>query len=386
LPLGHYAYQAERAGWFGYVALHPFTSFNPPSSSDYKIQQSTHLTHPPVKILDLSHIVHQSTKATTARLLNRTKPSLETFIAPQASFAINCWASLSKCKKLRILNLSLISESISYQSLNQTIRQLPQLAELHLPRCGRRLEDTKDTGEGHGMQVQWPPRLEHLSLSGSVHGKFMWDMLNTPHHFPSTLYSLNICHTPSTDHALIKTLLETVAGQLTHVTLRDLPAVKQGRLNGVLEWLPNLTDLTIATDYIDEHFGYMPAGFNPTMWPLSKPLTSFTLLTSGAHSTDPSRAFTPVDLFTLIDERFLGRLRYLNIAQSTGWATKDEGSCEVEALESALCELDKENWENRRWHYEGLGGGAYEGVTTWEEWVMGRGRSMRPRMRVPRNR
>lgn len=60
-----------------------------------------------VKELDLSHIVHQGAKSTTARLLGRTKSSLEVFVAPQASFAINCWASLSKCSGLRVLDLSL---------------------------------------------------------------------------------------------------------------------------------------------------------------------------------------------------------------------------------------------------------------------------------------
>jgi len=60
-----------------------------------------------VKELDLSHIVHQGNKSTTARLLGRTKASLEVFVAPQASFAINCWASLSKCTRLRVLDLSL---------------------------------------------------------------------------------------------------------------------------------------------------------------------------------------------------------------------------------------------------------------------------------------
>jgi hypothetical protein len=38
---------------------------------------------------------------------------------------------------------------------------------------------------------------------------------------------------------------------LTVVELRDLPAVRHGRFNGVLDWLPNLTELTVALDYID---------------------------------------------------------------------------------------------------------------------------------------
>src|SRR5690242_15457905 len=37
-----------------------------------------------VRVLDLSHIIHQGTKSTTARLLGRTKAGLQIFIAPQA--------------------------------------------------------------------------------------------------------------------------------------------------------------------------------------------------------------------------------------------------------------------------------------------------------------
>lgn len=330
----------------------------------------------PVKVLDLSHIVHQGNKSITARLLNRTKPSLLHFVAPQASFAINCWASLSKCVHLRVLNLSLVSECISYESLNQTMRQLPELSELYLPRC------TNNYGRvGLSMNVKWPPQLRHLQLSGSVHGKFMMDMRNQPENFPGTLTSLSISHCPSISSLDIRPLFENLSSRLTSVILRDLPSVTHGRFNKILEWLPGLKRLTIALDYIDLFFGYMPTDFNPAMWMFSKPLESLTLVTSGQHGDiDPNHAFTPVDLFTLIDERFLGRLRFVNIAASTGWANKDEAS-QVDTLEFELHELDKENWEHRRWHYEQFAG-RHEGVA-WGEWMQtSRGWSMRSKLRM----
>jgi hypothetical protein len=170
-----------------------------------------------VKSLDLSHIVHQGAKSTTARLLGRTRASLEVFVAPQASFAINCWASLSKCTRLRVLDLSLsvspkymmhsarrltrnfnirVSECISFQSLNQTIRQLGDLRELYLPRCSSRYEPPATPG---GPSIRWPPKLEHLALSGSVSGQFLWDMLQQPDNFPPTFSSLGIYHSPGLD-------------------------------------------------------------------------------------------------------------------------------------------------------------------------------------------
>jgi hypothetical protein len=327
-----------------------------------------------VKVLDLSHIVHQGNKSVTARLLGRTKASLRVFIAPQASFAINCWASLSKCKKLRVLNLSLVSECISFQSLNQTMRQLSDLQELFLPRCSTNYE-----GMALSMNVRWPPRLRHLSLSGSISGKFLWDCLRQPDAFPPSLCSLSILHSPGLDHNGIRPLLTNLASTLTAVELRNLPAVKHGRLNAVLDWLPQLAHLTVALDYIDARFGHAPADFSPARWPEARPLQTLTLVTSGQTGIDPSRSFTAVDLYQLIDDRFLGRLRWLNIAQSTEWEREQDGA-ELGALEMLLEDLDRENWDERRWHYEGLR--APDGMT-YDEWVVTpTGERMRARLRM----
>ena len=205
--------------------------------------------------------MHQGNKSITARLLNRTKPSLLHFVAPQASFAINCWASLSKCQHLRVLNLSLVSECINYQSLNQTMRQLPELSELYLPRC------TNNYGNmGLSMNVKWPPKLRHLQLSGSVHGKFMMDMRNQPENFPGTLTSLSIAYCPGLSAHDVRPLLENLSSRLTSITLRDLPNVNHGRFNKIMEWIPGLKRLTIALDYIGDNFGDMPEDFNSRMW------------------------------------------------------------------------------------------------------------------------
>ena len=122
------------------------------------------------------------------------------------------------------------------------------------------------------------------------------------------------------------------------------------------------------------------------MWPAARPLQSLTLVTSGQTSIDPSRCFTAVDLYTLIDDRYLGRLRYLNIAQSSEWENEQEGA-EIGALEMLLIDdLDRENWEKRRWHYEGLdipGGGALN----YDDWrKTPQGRRMGARMRMLKDR
>lgn len=189
------------------------------------------------------------------------------------------------------------------------------------------------------------------------------------------------------DQQGIKPLLNTLSPNLTNVELRDLPSVKQGRLNGVLDWLPNLLSLTIALDYIDSRFGYMPLDFSPEHWQEAKPLTGLTIVSSGRHG-DPARNFTPTDLYTLIDERYLGRLRYLSIGASTEW--DKENAEELDALEYLLIEeLDKENWTEGRWHYDDIY--ALIGTTRhmeYDSWIheTSLGRKMRPRFRVLQNR
>jgi hypothetical protein len=125
----------------------------------------------------------------------------------------------------------------------------------------------------------------------------------------------------------------------------------------------------------------MPTEFSPARWHEAKPLQSLTLVTSG-RAGDPSRSFTATDLYALIDERFLGRMRYLNIARSTEWEMANEGG-ELEALKTLFVEeLDKENWLAKRWHYEDvMSHMSYERWTT--ETALGR--KMRPRFVVLRN-
>lgn len=280
-----------------------------------------------------------------------------------------------------MLDLSLISEAVSYQSLNQTLRQLPDLTELYMPRCSTHYE--KDM---LSMRITWPPRLQHLSLSGSVHGKFLWEMTRQPDTFPPTLTSMSVLHCPSLEYSGIKPLLVNMASTLTAVELRDLPQVPQGRFNGILNWLPHLTRLSIALAYIDDDFARIPDDFDRASWARAKPLQELALVTSASHgSTDPERDFAIVDLWELIDRRFLGRLRLLKVARSTGWEYENEGAA-LEALNGALCEgLDKENWEKRRWHYEGLKE-VPEGMTyaAWRETPVGR--RMRARVVIMRDR
>ncbi|KAK0834069.1 hypothetical protein LTR03_014646 [Friedmanniomyces endolithicus] len=87
-----------------------------------------------VKSLNMASMVHQVSRTSTARLLGRTKEGLEEFVAPQASFAINCLPALGKCGSLRTLDLSLVSESPPLSDLFRTLERLGELRVLRLPR------------------------------------------------------------------------------------------------------------------------------------------------------------------------------------------------------------------------------------------------------------
>jgi hypothetical protein len=210
--------------------------------------------------------------------------------------------------------------------------------------------------------------------------------MRQPDTFPPTLHSMSILHCPGLDYKGIKPLLENLAQTLTTVELRDLPAVKQTRFNNILDWLPRLTHLTLSIDYIDCDFGNRPPTFTPEYWQDAKPLQALTLLTSGSGEVDPDTAFTIPDLYDLIDNRFLGRMRWVTVAKSTGWENQGEGA-ELEALAELLVdELDKENWQKRRWHYEGLGH-VEEGIE-YRDWIKETevGRRMRAMLMVYQNR
>ncbi len=97
-----------------------------------------------VRTLDLSQLIHQSTRSLTAKLIGRTKSHLESFTAPQTSFAVNAFPALTKCSNLRKLDLSLASGVISAYDCLHLMDKLPELEEFSFPKeCvgGRRPYD-----------------------------------------------------------------------------------------------------------------------------------------------------------------------------------------------------------------------------------------------------
>lgn len=197
-----------------------------------------------VKELDLSLLVHQGSKSTTARLLGRTKGSLTSFLAPQASFSLNCFPALSKCQHLEKLDLTLVSEASSLKTLFDTVSNLQALKELHLPRS---------SGFGATIDpatITWPVKLAILGLSGGLNTRFWCGIF----HLPASLDEISITHCPKFDDFCLSAFLETLMHHdechFFRMEFAHLPLLREDSLDLVLQALPFLHSLSVSVDYV----------------------------------------------------------------------------------------------------------------------------------------
>jgi hypothetical protein len=198
-----------------------------------------------VRKLDMGELVHNASRSLTARLLGRLKGNIEEFVAPQASFAINSFAALSKCTKLRHLDLSLISASISNKLLFQTLKSLRELETLFFPRSS-----SHDQEHYTGVAYFWPPKLYALHLAGGVDSHFLrTHLVNAPH----SLQRLSIQHCSQVFRPALVDMLQTLGPQLQHLTIRHpMQQLWVGALDSVLGECPSLTALRISADFVSD--------------------------------------------------------------------------------------------------------------------------------------
>ncbi|KAF2724675.1 hypothetical protein K431DRAFT_281629 [Polychaeton citri CBS 116435] len=337
-----------------------------------------------VKMLDMGHLVHHGSKSMTARILGRVKANVEVFVAPQASFAINCFPALGKCSRLRSLDLSLVSECPPLPELFKTVVNLAGLKSFKLPRS---------SGFGVHFTISqlgeiWPPNLEHLTLSGGIDGHFLHGIVK----FPQTLRSLTLEHCPQAKgHAVMQLLKKTVRPlqNLEKLKIANMPRLSGHALDDVLFLLPQLKKLSISVDYItpavfdDKHFhhsiDWRTLDDHPALsdWPSSDDdvhelaqasgsmqhgLRSLELTNSGNPGEDK---VTPIDLLITIDERTLPHLREVRVAKSLLWG--GFGNDEAEALADALHERSKDDWELKQGVFAKMGPKQYTRERVWEE-------------------
>ena len=198
--------------------------------------------------LDMSNLVHNSSRSLTARLLGRLKGNIEKFVAPQASFAINSFAALSKCVHLKVLDLSLISTSIEIAQLFTTLATLENLESLFFPRTSYAISNYGRDPQAEPFFVAWPPKLRALHLGGGISDFFVQCYLTCA---PQTLERLSIQHCSQIYARALLECLDIIGRRLKYLTIRHpMPRLGRAILDDILLICPSLIALHISADYI----------------------------------------------------------------------------------------------------------------------------------------
>lgn len=285
-----------------------------------------------VKRLNMSSLVHNGSKSLTARLLGRVKTGLEAFVAPQASFAVNCLAALSKCSNLKHLDLSFVSESIPMTDLLRSISLLPMLESLCLPRS------SAQDANRELKSCSWPSKLHRLHISGGIRDTSLIS-LNT---LPPSLSQLVIGNCPHLSMASIGNILKTKGSQLHHLEiLAPIPALTQGfkPLVGFMDHVPSLRYLKISFDFLDSSFLLLEdVEGNP--YPLRQ-------LDLDCFDPADCDAFYAYDLWLAITTfgRFRG-IRKVRVHRRLRWAATKEEKEHLKDLDELLKALAREDGAN----------------------------------------
>ncbi|KAB2580538.1 F-box protein [Lasiodiplodia theobromae] len=293
-----------------------------------------------VRVLDLKRIVHQSTKATTARLLGRTKSNLEVFIAPQSAFAINSFAALSKCTNLRVLDFSLICEAVSFSSLAHVLAKLPNLKTLYFPRS------SSDSASFDASTIAWPP-LERLYLSGSIDSNFIRRLLKDDSlscRLPASLKTLSITHCPRLATHDLTSLIRAVGPQLEVLTVENIRGLRANAMDRVLDFCPHLKLLRVSLDYLTFMFVYRD---QEDVRFLDHPLERLELTDSGnmGWSLDPDEVLKAGDLADAIQDGTIPNLRIIRVSKSALWHVDDADEMRrlIDTMEETFSKRKAEN-------------------------------------------
>lgn len=112
--------------------------------------------------LHMGDMAYLSTKSTTAKLLRRTKKSLQIFVAPSHSMSISSLAPISKLYALQSLDLSRDKYDFSFELLLKATQSLDRLTYFSLPRGA--IDDYNSRED----TSPWPQSLATLQVNSSV--------------------------------------------------------------------------------------------------------------------------------------------------------------------------------------------------------------------------
>ncbi|EED20190.1 F-box domain protein [Talaromyces stipitatus ATCC 10500] len=220
----------------------------PKTSKDYKDLGGL------VRRLNLSRLVHHSSNSMTARLIGRVRENLEVFIAPAAGFSVNCLSPLSKCTNLRYLDLSLVHEPLSFESIIKSIRSMKRLITFRSPASMR---ITHEPFSKHTEYPKWPPNLTTLQLSGTIETSSM-DTFHWPENI--TQLCLKNCLTLSLEVMTAILSNPQLGTKLKRLTISTYNRGLQPEcIHLIPAFLPNLVFLSIPGDLVQDMFFSMIA-------------------------------------------------------------------------------------------------------------------------------
>ncbi|KAK9455093.1 hypothetical protein V1511DRAFT_459070 [Dipodascopsis uninucleata] len=262
-----------------------------------------------VQILDLRYIIQSGKNSYTSRLLRRCSHNLEEFYAPQTSFGYAPLVSVRQCSKLRVLDLSLVSETVDLRELFLAIQNLQELTVLNFPRSSVFCVDFPDN--------IWPPNLSHLGLAGGISDEFL-----TETRFPDTITTLTMAHCPFIKTNAVKSLCRRLGSSLTSLRVTfPLPSLGYNAFDTILKDCPELRRLVVSTDYITHRL------LSAENIPTEHPLEMLDLDCSGMLGQ--SRKIQADDIALAVLEGRLPELRIVRASIKLGWSKDDEEVAEL---------------------------------------------------------
>lgn len=278
-----------------------------------------------VRKLDMGELVHNASKSLTARLLGRLKLHIEKFVAPQSSFAINSFAALSKCTKMKHLDLSLISTGISHKLLFQTLQHMQDLETLFFPRSSSLDENRKET------PYSWPPRLRVLHLAGGIDDFFLRTQLVN---VPKSLERLSIQHCSQVYTEALLNAVGILGPQLKQLTIRHpMSKLRTGVLDYIFTLCPSLEAFRVSADFVSNHM------FEAI--PQRHPLRILDLDCSGTAGEDVD--ISANDIYLAVEDGRLPDLRSVRVSARLAWTATETTRQSASDLVEILEEMDEEN-------------------------------------------
>ncbi|RPB25751.1 hypothetical protein L211DRAFT_835802 [Terfezia boudieri ATCC MYA-4762] len=272
----------------------------------------THTKHSPlaefIKSLDLSHLLYDGKSSYTARLLRRTAPNLEEFIAPATKFGYSCMVALGNCHQLRVLDLRLVTQSLGLVDLFQTMSRLKELRNLTFPRS--LMMTTGEQGRTFSGGYNLPEKLECFCLTGNVSDTFL-----TTVNVSENLTELRIAHAFAR-HGSIKNLLNRWSSQLKVLEINyHISTLPHNAMDKILVTCLGLEKLRIAVDFVSHRL------FDEENTPVNHPLKRLDLDSSGYLGA--GHKLNADHIFICLAEGRLPHLRILRISEKLNWKGRD---------------------------------------------------------------